>query len=135
MTSEASARGRRNNRNGKDAMRRALRWLRENGAPHADAVRRPHSSDLTGIGDMAVEVTIEGWEHIAQKADQAAADAQRRGLPEWCVWKPRRGVGDMGRAWCITEFAQWWELHRELTELRTQVRVLREAIGPREPVS
>lgn len=135
MTADASAQGRKNNRAGKAAMRRALGWVRANGAPHADAVRRPHSSDLTGVGDMAIEVTVEGWEHIGIKADQAAADASSRGLDMWCVWKPRRGKGDMGEAWCVTTFGQWWALHAELAELRTQVRVLRDAIGPRAEAS
>lgn len=125
---EASARGRANRRAGKTAMRRALVWLRGHGAPHADLVTRPHSSDLTGVGDMAIEVTVENWERIGQKADQAAADAARRGLTEWCIWKPRRGVGDMGHAWCVTEFTQWWALHQELADLRTRVRVLTEAV-------
>ena len=128
MTVENEARGRSNRAAGARAMHRAVAWLRVHGAPHADRVRTPHFSDITGIGDMAVEVTVVDWQQIGKKADQAAADAKRRGLDVWCVWKPRRGIGDMGRAWCVTEFRQWWALHQELAELRTKVTVLTEGL-------
>jgi hypothetical protein len=128
MTMENEARGRSNRAAGARAMRRAVEWLRGHGAPSADRVTSPHFSDITGIGDVAVEVTVVDWQQIGKKADQAAADAKRRGLDVWCVWKPRRGIGDMGRAWCVTEFAQWWRLHQELAELRRQVEILSGAI-------
>lgn len=128
MADDNSARGRKNRAAGAHAMRRAVNWLRDNGARNADRVTRPHSSDIVGVGDMAIEVTIESWEQIGKKADQAAADAARRGLDTWCVWKPRRGVGDMGRAWCVTEFAQWWALQTELADLRMRVQVLTDGI-------
>jgi hypothetical protein len=130
MTMENEARGRSNRAAGARAMHRAVAWLRAHGAVNADRVTSPHLSDITGIGDMAVEVTVVDWQQIGKKADQAAADAARRGLDTWCVWKPRRGIGDMGRAWCVTEFAQWWRLHQELAELRVNVRVLADAIRP-----
>ena len=128
MTVENEARGRSNRAAGARAMHRAVAWLRGHGAPNADRVTSPHASDITGIGDLAVEVTVVDWPKIGQKADQAAADAARRGLDAWCVWKPRRGIGDMGRAWCVTEFRQWWALHQELAELRTRVDELDGAI-------
>jgi hypothetical protein len=124
MTDENSARGRANRAAGARAMRRAVDWLRANGAHNADRVTRPHSSDIVGIGDLAREVTIESWQQIAKKAEQAEADARARGLDRWCIWKPRRGVGDMGQAWCVTEFRQWWADQLELAELRKQVEVL-----------
>ncbi len=128
MTVENEARGRSNLRRGKAWMRSCVRWLREHGAPHADVVTTAHSSDITGVGDLAIEATLEDWQRIGAKADQAAADASRRGVDYWCVWKSRRGVTDPGGAWCITTFGQWWGAHQELAELRAEVRLLRKVI-------
>lgn len=120
MTAENSARGLANRRAGKRAQHRAVVWLREDGGcPSAEVTTAPHRGDMvTGVGDINLEVTIESWQAIGEKADQAASDAAALGYARWCIWKPRRGVGDMGRAWCITEFRQLWSLMRELDQLR-----------------
>lgn len=126
MTAENSARGLASRRAGKRAQHRAVTWLREHGgAPEAEVTTAPHRGDMvTGVGDINLEVTVESWQAIGEKADQAARDARALGYAHWCIWKPRRGVGDMGRAWCITEFRQLWALMRELDQLRRIAAVL-----------
>jgi hypothetical protein len=129
MTTENEQRGRSNRRAGKRAMARALEFVRAHGAPNADVVTRYHASDLTGIGDLAVEVTLEPWQQIAKKADQAAQDAARRGLTDWVIWKPRQSVGDFGRAWAVTEVRQYWAMTQELEKARAELAILRDVIG------
>lgn len=135
MTTENATRGRKNDRAGKTWLRDCARWCRENGAPDATEVIRAYASDLTGLGvPLAVEATIEPWETTGRKALQAARDAERRKLPYWCIWKPRRAeVGapkyGPGDGWCITTFAQMWALAREAAELRTKVAALEYAIS------
>ena len=70
-----------------------LRWNREcvvflrNWWPSAERELNFHSNDITGIGDIAVETTIEPWQQIWKKVAQARHDARRRGLDFYCVWK------------------------------------------------
>lgn len=53
-----------------------------------------HRSDVGGIGDLAIECTIEPWAQIWKKLRQAEDDAQ--GLP-FMVWKKHnRAPGDVG---------------------------------------
>jgi hypothetical protein len=130
MTEENSRRGRSNRASGQRALRSGREWLQAHGAGDADYRSEAHSSDYVGVGELAIERTTEPWQQIGKKADQAAADARRRGVRLWCVWKPRRGIADQGKAWCVTEFAQWWSLYVEVTQLRAQVRQYRAAFGP-----
>lgn len=123
MTEENSRRGLANKRAGDRAMYRAVTWLRDKGGcPSAERIPSPHRGDMsamvTGVGDTILEVTVESWQGIGAKANQAAGDAAAMGYERWCVWKPRRGVGDMGGAWCVTEFRQFWALVREVAQLR-----------------
>lgn len=132
MTAENSARGLANRRAGHRAMYRAVTWLREHGAaPCAEKTSSPHKGDMvTGVGDQILEVTVESWQAIGAKADQAARDAASMGYSRWCIWKPRRGVGDMGGAWCITEFRQYWALVREVDKLRRLTGALAIVVDP-----
>jgi hypothetical protein len=109
-------------------------WLRANGAPHAGRVMRGHDSDFTGIGPLAVEMTISPWDEIGRKARQAASDARGRNLTRWVVWKRRRAepgetAHGPGQWWAITEFAQWWADQHELITLRTEVEMYRKYVG------
>lgn len=120
------ARGRSAYRRGSEAMRAGENWLRANGAPHAGRVMRGHDSDFTGIGPLAVEMTISPWDEINRKARQAAADADKRGVSRWVVWKRRRSEpGERayhpGEWWAVTTFEQWWADQQELGELRATV--------------
>lgn len=122
MTTENEEQGRSNRRAGKRAQRRGRDWLQDNGCPIAEVTTGPHRGDMvTGIGDLNIEITVESWEQIGKKADQAASDAAALGYSDWIVWKPRRGVGDMGGAWCVTEFRQYWRMRLELERLRRLV--------------
>lgn len=137
MTVENSTKGRSSYRRGREAMSEGAAWLRANGAPHADKTSRHHASDFTGIGDLAVEMTVSPWDEIGRKAEQARADAEARGIDNWCVWKKRKAAAGESRHgpgawWCITTFAQWWALHRELAELRSLVATYREHFGAAE---
>jgi hypothetical protein len=134
MTTEMQARGRSSYRRGTEAMREGALWLREHGAPHADRVTRHHASDFTGIGDLAVEMTVSPWDEIGRKAEQAKKDAEARGIRNWCVWKKRKALAGEskhgpGEWWAVTTFGQWWALHQELDALRAQVKMYREAFG------
>lgn len=135
MTEENSRRGLANKRAGDRAMYRAVTWLRDKGGcPSAERIPSPHRGDmsamLTGVGDTILEVTVESWQGIGAKANQAAGDAAAMGYDRWCVWKPRRGVGDMGGAWCVTEFRQFWALVREVAKLRRLVAALAVVADP-----
>jgi len=128
---DRQARGRSNRRRGTEFMRRLAAWLRDNGAPYADLTTRAHASDLTGVGDLAIEATTEPWERIGGKMRQSADDAARRGLTEYCVVKSRRGFG-VGEAWFVQPWAQAWRQRLELEELRNHVLVLRKELRERD---
>jgi len=137
-TADRSTAGRLGRRLGKDTERPALRWLRDHGAPHAEHVTRGHASDVTGVGDVAIEITAEEWGSIGKKARQAEFDAAERagaGQPawDWCVWKRRRGYPDPGEWWCVQPFGQWWRLRQRVTELEQEVLVLRRIIRADAP--
>ena len=82
-----------NQRIGKAWMRRLLPYLQANGYPHVDLMNRKGVSDITGVGDLAIEATTAQWDKIGDKLDQAQRDARRRGLGDTGrVWKPRRAM-------------------------------------------
>jgi hypothetical protein len=131
-----------NSKAGKAAMRRAVDWLIMHGAPHADLQNRKSVSDITGVGDVAIEVTTEEWFKISGKMDQARDDGLRRGLGDnYRVWKPRRAAAGrrnrpVGEWFSIMPVGQDWrreqligELEREVLTLRKMVR---ESIGQEE---
>jgi hypothetical protein len=67
--------------------------------PAAERQLHAHRSDIAGIGDLAVETTIEPWAQIWKKMRQAQADAERRGVGIYCVVKKHnRAPGDPGSA-------------------------------------
>lgn len=84
---------------GKRAQQDCARYLRDMGFyPAAGYEMRKQHNDLLGTGDLAIEVTLAGWDKIWQKWDrQAVPDAQRRGLPYPVVWKKRNGIADPGK--------------------------------------
>lgn len=132
---EHAARGRAVKRSGDRTMREGIQWLRQNGAPQASRMASPNMGDVAGGPPAVIEITNESWDQIGKKARQAEGDAAIAGVSRWCIWKPRRREpGDtrpmnMGRAWCLTEFAQWWADQRELAELRARVEAYRDLIG------
>jgi hypothetical protein len=131
MTLENSERGRANRRTGKRVQAAGRAWLQAHGAPAAEVTSSGHRGDyVTGIGDINVEITVEGWDQIGKKAAQAATDAAELGYTRWLVWKRRRGIGDMGQWWAVMQFDQVWDMCQELDRLRRQIDTLREVFGP-----
>ena len=95
-------RGRSNRRAGKAWQQQCAAHAREHGWPGAEYQIRNGASDLTGTGSIAVECTLEGWDKIWIKLDQAERDARARDADWWCVWKKRAGKGDPGQgAWIM----------------------------------
>jgi hypothetical protein len=124
---------RRGSNRGHRAMREAVAWLREHGAPHADIVTRNHASDITGVGDLAIECTVEPFTGLPRKMGQSAGDACRREVEFYGVLKKR--VASPGEAaktpadwWWVEPFGLRWELHQRMSRLEAENLLLRKII-------
>jgi hypothetical protein len=96
MTGLSGARLDQNRRAGRAWELACLRHLRIHGWPGAERHNDKHASDIVGVWDIALECTLASWDKIHMKVRQAEADATRRGLPYWCVWKKSNGKADPG---------------------------------------
>lgn len=135
MTVDASTQGRRNRRNGNDWMHDCVLYLQQHGAPNADRTTGAHSNDITGVGDVAIECTIEPWEKMWKKARQAAADAQARGLDRWVIWKKRKAqrgerAWGVGGAWAVMTVEHYWQRERAIDELERRLSALADLLAP-----
>lgn len=118
---------------GRRAMPQVRDWVRERGAPHAEVARRNHASDLTGVGDLAIEITVEPFARLAKKMAQAADDAAGRGLEFYGVLKkrvaspgePAKTVADW---WWVEPFGLRWELHQRMSRLEAENLLLKKII-------
>ena len=108
-------------------------YVRERGAPYADLMNRKHATDLTGVGDVAIECTLTDWGQIGRKLTQACNDAARRGLPSYRVWKPRKAVNGgrrlpVGDGYAIMPIEQDWARERLIGKLELEILALRQAL-------
>ena len=117
MTEDNARQGRRNQSAGKRWQQDCAAWLRAHGWPGAGYEIRNRSSDLIGTWDLAVECTITSWDKLWIKLDQAHADAVRRGLSEYVVWKKRNGTTDPGRGALIFPAAVGFPMVQRLEKL------------------
>ena len=112
--------GRANRRAGKDWQLACSAWLREHGFPNAAYEIRNGQSDIIGTWDVATECTLADWSKAWIKLAQAEADAGRRGLDLWCVWKKRqrnqgdRGAADPGQGMIMMPAHLFWPLMADL---------------------
>lgn len=51
-------------------------------------------NDIAGIGDIAIEATIEPWQQLWKKMFQSQLDARARKIDLWCVWKKHNRMDD-----------------------------------------
>jgi hypothetical protein len=117
--------GKRNRTAGLNWNRACVVFLRTIGWPAAERQLFEHRSDIGGIGDIAVETTIEPWSQIWVKMAQAEGDARRRGLDAWCVWKKHNrrddgkelGAVNPGKALVIFPAEIIWPLLFRLEQL------------------
>jgi hypothetical protein len=116
--------GRANRGNGKRWQLDAADCLRIHGWwPNASYQVLNNASDITGTGDLAIEATLERWEMIATKLEQAERDAVKRGLTDFCVWKRRRydpkdrSTADTARSFVIFEARIVFPMIARLQEL------------------
>lgn len=99
-----------------------LTWLRANGWPGAERHADKQASDITGVGDLALEVTTAGWDRLGVKLGQARADGFRRGIIDYAVWRKAHGVADPGMGLVIMHAHAFWRRERRL-ELLEQAEI------------
>ena len=120
MMMTTSAEGARNRRAGLNFQAGCARDLRGAGFPSAEMQHRNGTSDLIGVGDLAVECTIEAWPRMPVKLQQASRDAMNRGLTEYCVWKKQLHKAAPADGVILVPAAQFWSWRREFEELQRQ---------------
>jgi hypothetical protein len=120
MTTTTSAEGKRNRQAGLHFQTAAARALRERGWPAAEMQHRNGVSDIVGVGDLAVECTIEAWPRMPVKLAQASRDAMNRGLTDYCVWKKQLHKASPMDGVVLVPAAQFWSWRRAFEELEAQ---------------
>jgi hypothetical protein len=117
-----SVRGRSNRTKGNTWMRQCVTALRANGWPHTEIIPSNGRGDLTGCGDLNVECKDEqAWNNLAAHLEQSRADADRKELPTFIVWRKRRGVSDPMAGYVVMTASQFWADRKELERLEADV--------------
>lgn len=126
---ENPAAGRSSRRRGHERMQACVAYLRENFWPAASIETHHYVSDIRGIyDDLALEVTVVGWENIDAKVAQAKRDAEKKGAQFWAVWKHKKRARP-GQDYMITDASIFLRMIKLIEEADIREAALRRQLA------